>query len=94
MASPISADLLTAVEDEAVEIVMMVLKGVVDEMQADGRVYGDVDLDRGQRILSYQHAVDSGEMYSLPAVKPELAREMTAQYERDIKATPVYTGRR
>lgn len=87
--SPLSADLLTAIEDAAVDMVMVALKGVVELMQVDGRVYGDVKLDRGERILSYESAVRSGEMDSLPTVNPGLARRMADQYERDVADMPV-----
>jgi hypothetical protein len=92
MSSPLSADLLQDVEDKAVEMVMSVLEGVVELMQVDGKVYGDVDLDRGQRILAYEAAVTSGEMNSLVVVDPGLARRMSEQYRKDVQAMPAMSA--
>ncbi|MCR4375939.1 MAG: hypothetical protein NUW22_13935 [Acidobacteria bacterium] len=89
MASPLSADLLQDVEDWAVDYVIAMLEGVVELMQVDGRVYGDVLLNRGERILSFEAAVRSGEMDSLPVVNAGLARRMEDQYERDMADMPV-----
>lgn len=93
MASPLSADLLTAVEDWATEFCMTVLKGVAMEMQVDGHVVGDVELDRQQRINAFESMVRSGEMNSLVVVNLQYAQDLTEQYERDILKTPPYTGK-
>ncbi len=92
MSSPLSADMLTAIEDRIVDMLLDILKGVVDAMQVDGYVYGDVKLDREQRILAFHAAMQSGELNSLIVVNPDLARKMAAQYQRDIAASPVYAG--
>ena len=85
--------MLQAVEDWAVEFCMQIAQSVVEEMQIDGHVYGDVELNRQQRILSFEAMVRSGEMNSLIVVNPKLAREYADEYSRDIVGTPPYTGR-
>lgn len=93
MASPLSADMLTAVEEWSVEYVMSVLKGVTGLMEVDGYIYGDVKLDREQRILAFLAMRDSGELEMLFAVNPELARKYAREYEHDVANTPAFTGR-
>ena len=90
--SPLSADMLTAVEEWSVGYVMSVLKGVTGLMQTDGYTYGDVKLGREQRILAFLNMRDSGELSMLYTVNPELAEKYAAEYERDIVETPVFTG--
>jgi hypothetical protein len=93
VASPLSADMLTAVEEWSVEYVMSVLKGVTGLMEVDGYIYGDVKLDREQRILAFLAMRDSGELEMLFAVNPELARKYAREYEHDVANTPAFTGR-
>jgi hypothetical protein len=93
VASPLSADMLTAVEEWSVEYVMSVLKGVTGLMEVDGYIYGDVKLDREQRILAFLAMRDSGELEMLFAVNPELARKYAREYEQDVANTPAFTGR-
>ena len=91
MASPLSADMLTVVEEWSVEYVGSVLKGVTGLMEVDGYVYGDVKLNREERIMSFLHMRDSGELEMLNIVNPELVRKYTAEYERDVANTPSFT---
>jgi len=90
--SPLSADMLTAVEEWSVGYVMSVLKGVTGLMQTDGYTYGDVKLGREQRILAFLNMRDSGELSMLYTVNPELVKKYAAEYERDIAASPVFAG--
>ena len=92
MGSPLSADMLTAVEEWSVGYVMTILKGVTGLMQVDGYTYGDVKLSREQRILAFLNMRDSGELSMLYTVNPKLAERYAAEYERDIVETPVFTG--
>jgi hypothetical protein len=92
VASPLSADMLTAVEEWSVEYIVSVLKGVAGLMEVDGYVYGDVKLNREQRIMAFLHMRDSGELGMLNTVNPKLAEKYAAEYERDIVKTPVFTG--
>ena len=85
--------MLTAVEEWSVEYVMSVLKGVTGLMEVDGYIYGDVKLDREQRILAFLAMRDSGELEMLFAVNPELARKYAREYEQDVANTPAFTGR-
>ncbi len=95
MASPLSAGLLDDIETWAYDYVLKIAQGVTEMMQADGGVvYGDQKLGRAERILAFQHAVQSGEMNSLIVVNPRLAKEMTDTYFRDVAASPVYAGGR
>jgi hypothetical protein len=93
VASPLSADMLTAVEEWSVEYVVSVLKGVTGLMEVDGYVYGDVKLDREQRIMAFLAMRDSGELEMLFTVNPSLARKYTREYEQDVANTPAFTER-
>jgi len=97
MSNPLSYEMLTDIEDWATDFVMRIAQGTAEMLQVDGRVYGDVDLDRQQRILAYQAMVRPvqgvSEMDSLRVVNPALAKSYDDQYEKDITATPPYTGK-
>ena len=83
--------MLTAVEEWSVEYVMSVLKGVTGLMEVDGYIYGDVKLNREQRIMAFLHMRDSGELEMLNAVNPELVRKYAREYEHDVANTPSFT---
>lgn len=90
--NPVSADLLTEVEDRAVEMCMQIIEGVVELMQADGHVYGDEQLSREERILAFLAMVQSGEFDALSVVNPELAAKYQRDYFRDVGESPVMRG--
>lgn len=86
--NPVSADLLQAVEDRAVDLCLDVIEGVVELMQVDGYVYGDEQLGRQERINAYLAMEQSGELRALRVVNPKLAAQYDREFYNDVGQTP------
>ena len=85
----LSADFWDEVKKLAINQTVAILESSLDSMLTDGRVIGDVKLQREQRVARYMQLRDEGVLEHLRVISPKLLEEMQKQFLKDIEASPM-----
>ena len=80
-------DMLEDIQEQALERCLWITTALIDsQLGSDGRAFGDITPDRGERVARFIDMAQRGVIDQLQSISPPTYQKLVSEFERDVTA--------